>query len=93
MINNSKNNSAWGEVYKINESDFDSLNKNEGFPDSYGKGRVEVTGKSGEIYKAWIYFRVGRKLGEPSDKYRKKVLEGARERNLPMDYIEKYILL
>ena len=84
--------SVWGAVYEINESDLSTLDQIEWFPVSYGKGIVEVVGESGEIYKTWIYFRIGRKSGEPSDKYRKKVLDGANESNIPKDYIEKYIL-
>jgi len=88
----SENDYVWGAVYKINESDLESLKHYEGFPDKYGKGRVRIMGEGGDNYNAWIFFRIGQKSGEPSNKYRNKVLDGARECGISDDYIEKYIM-
>lgn len=46
----------------------------------------------GKEYEAWVYLRNPKEIGKPSEDYKKTILEGAKQCNLPDEYIRKYIL-
>lgn len=80
---------VWGGLFEINEEHLSDLDiRYEGFPDSYGKGKVEVKDDENNVYKAWIYFRIGQKNGAPILKYQNKIKTGAKDCNLPEEYIK-----
>ena len=82
---------VWGGLFEVSENDLAKLDRHEGFPKSYGKKVAHVIDAEGNTYDAWVYFRIGEMKGDPSEKYRKVVLEGARDCNLPEDYVVKNI--
>ena len=84
---------VWGGLFEVREDDlteFDSP-RCEGYPKSYGKKIVQVFDVEGNAYNTWVYFRIGEIKGKPSDKYRNVVLGGAKNCNLPEDYIKRNI--
>jgi gamma-glutamylcyclotransferase (GGCT)/AIG2-like uncharacterized protein YtfP len=78
---------VWGGLFEINENDMTQLDICEGFPERYGKKTMRVIDTKGEIHSAWVYFRIGEIRGEPLTEYRKVVLKGAENCNLPKEYI------
>ena len=84
---------VWGGLFELSANDIAELDSSrcEGFPKSYGKKIVQVHDAEGKVYDAWVYFRIGEVKGNPSEDYRKVVLEGANDCMLPKDYIAKNI--
>ncbi len=82
---------VWGALYEITETDRLALDASEGYPRSYDRRDVEVTGPPGGPVRAMTYFRTGRATGQPHPDYERTVLEGARERGLPDDYVDRYL--
>jgi gamma-glutamylcyclotransferase len=81
---------VWGCLYEIDESDLEKLDRFEGFPKIYDRKIVIVVDDAGKYYEAFVYIRPKPKdKGEPSDKYRKTVIKGAKECGLPEWYIEE----
>ncbi len=80
---------VWGGLFEINENNLASLDFHEGYPNSYDKKTVEVQDTDGNKYAAWLYFRIGKKLSDPSEGYRRKIKDGAKDCGLPGDYIKK----
>lgn len=87
-----QNSKVWGGLYEILSNDLDNLDHHEGYPNNYGKGIVIVKDKNKKEYPAWVYYRVGQKEGLPSDDYKKCVLKGAKDFNLPEEYITKNLI-
>lgn len=83
---------VWGGLFEVSEKDLDNLDHCEGYPNSYDRRIVQVVDVEGNTYKAWVYFRIGRKEGRPSEEYRHVVLEGVKDCNLPEGYIKNNIL-
>jgi gamma-glutamylcyclotransferase (GGCT)/AIG2-like uncharacterized protein YtfP len=83
---------VWGGLYEISKSDLESLDNCEGFPDSYDRKELKVEDDHGNICKAITYFRIGEKIGIPSDKYKKIIIDGAKDCNLPDDYVKKNLI-
>jgi len=80
---------VWGGLYEISKSDLENLDKREGYSDSYDKKYLEVEDDRGNIYKAITYFRIGEKIGIPSNKYKKIIIDGTKDCNLPDNYVKK----
>lgn len=83
---------VWGGLYEISKSDLENLDRYEGFPDSYDRKKLEVKDEQGNICKAITYFRIGEKVGIPSNKYRKTVVNGAKDCDLPDDYVKNNLM-
>lgn len=83
---------VWGGLYEISKSDLANLDRHERYPKSYGRKELEVKDDQGNIYKAITYFRIGEKVGIPSNKYRKTVVNGAKDCDLPDDYVENNLM-
>lgn len=83
---------VWGGLYEISKSDLDNLDKYEGFPDSYDRKELKVEDDQGNIYKAITYFRIGEKIGIPSNEYKKIIFDGAKDCNLPDNYVKKNLI-
>ena len=82
---------VWGTVYELSGEDLKRLDDYEGVPWAYRRFRIEVmsSGPSGEqIFPAWAYVVVnkGAEL-EPSEPYRRTIVDGARDVGLPPRYI------
>ena len=88
----SADNIVWGGLYKISKSDLANLDRREGYSDSYDRKELKVKDAQGNIYKAITYFRIGEKVGIPSNKYRKTVVNGAKDCDLPDDYVKNNLM-
>ena len=88
----SADNIVWGGLYEISKSDLENLDRYEGFPDSYDRKKLEVKDSQGNNYKAITYFRTGEKIGIPSNKYKKIIIDGAKDCNLPDNYVKKNLI-
>jgi gamma-glutamylcyclotransferase (GGCT)/AIG2-like uncharacterized protein YtfP len=88
----SADNIVWGGLYEISESDLANLDRREGFPKSYDRKELEVKDDQGNNYKAITYFRIGEEIGIPSNRYRKIVVSGAKDCDLPDDYVKNNLM-
>lgn len=83
---------VWGGLYEIDENCLKSLDSYEGYPTFYKRKIILVKDDEGKEYEAWVYLRNPKEIGKPSEDYKKTILEGAKQCNLPDEYIRKYIL-
>lgn len=86
----SENDIVWGGVFEIEESCLKRLDEYEGYPSVYDRKKLKVTCE-GREFEAWVYLRKPQKEGNPSEDYRQIILEGAKDCDLPIDYVEKYL--
>ena len=78
---------VWGALYEIDASCFAALDDYEGAPRAYRRAPVRVIDDAGSEREAVAY--VGNKTGEfaPSRQYLAQITRGAREHNLPEEYV------
>lgn len=76
---------VWGVIYRIEQADLALLDR---FETGYERVEVEVCTTAGGAHRASTY-RSDRIIGDPIpfDWYRAMILEGAREHDLPEDYL------
>lgn len=79
---------VWGGLFDIDEGDLKNINKYEGYPYCYTRKTVSVKDSEGNTYNAIVFFRSGRMEAEPHPEYRKIVIQGAYDCNLPEEYIK-----
>ena len=82
---------VWGGLFEIDQNDLASLDIYEGYPISYDRKTIKGKDENKNIYEAIGYFRKGKSIGTPADDYRNVVLQGARDCNLPDEYIKNNI--
>lgn len=85
-----------GVVYEISEKDMERLDKFEGVDKGrYYRGRVKVILEGGSSIEAWAFFTNSEdgSLFTPSKRYLETMLEGAKEHQLPAQYIKDLELL
>ena len=82
---------VWGVLYKIGTKELKQLDMFEHVPRDYYHIKVTVIDKNDNLVRAIAYSRLPKKIGNPSEKYLKTVIEGAIENKLPNGYIEKYL--
>ncbi len=78
---------VWGGIFAINEDNLSALDCHEGYPKNYDRKIVEVKDDQANIYETITYFRLGQIQGAPHEDYRNVVLQGAKDCDLPDDYI------
>ncbi|MBU0478951.1 gamma-glutamylcyclotransferase [bacterium] len=79
---------VWGGLFEINEDNLATLDCYEGYSKkSYDRKLMEVTDGEGKTHEAIVYFRIGKKEDAPCEDYRKIVIQGAKNCELPEDYI------
>lgn len=83
---------VWGGVYEISQKDLDSLDVCENYPKVYNRDSFKVKGKDGKTIEVITYFRKSDKVDSPSSSYRNTTVQGAKECNLPKQYIKKFLL-
>nr|WP_169301542.1 RAMP superfamily CRISPR-associated protein [Methanocaldococcus fervens] len=81
-----------GVIYEISEDDLKALDRQEGYPITYGRKEITVfcVNKNIEI-KAYVYFREG----EPIENLQKNTLtcvKDAKEHGIPEDYIKNVLM-
>ncbi|HEX5081871.1 MAG TPA: gamma-glutamylcyclotransferase family protein, partial [Blastocatellia bacterium] len=86
----SKGDRVWGAVYLCDSDAIKELDGWEGYPKHYDRKWVEVIADDGKVFKAIAYVAV-KVIPEtrPSDDYLKRILDGAKEHELPKEYIEQ----
>lgn len=79
---------VWGALYEIDGACLDALDRFEEAPRAYRRDTVRVTDDDGVELEAFIYF--ANKTGDfaPSRQYLGLIINGARDHNLPEEYIE-----
>jgi gamma-glutamylcyclotransferase (GGCT)/AIG2-like uncharacterized protein YtfP len=83
--------SVRGGLFEITEKDKLALDTHEGYPKEYDRKVVEVKDAQGNAYAAMTYFRPGRALGKPHPDYEKVILDGAKDCQIPDEYIDRYL--
>ena len=81
-----------GRLFAIDAAEEDALDKIEGLGKGYEKKEVRVVGENGETETAFTYYADPECINEhlrPFTWYKKHVLVGAKEAELPDDYIKK----
>jgi len=78
---------VWGGLFEVTEPDLAILDRYEGYPRSYRRIIVTVRDDRGVTYEAIVYCRTGEVPGEPSEKYRAVIIQGAKDCGLPDTYI------
>jgi gamma-glutamylcyclotransferase (GGCT)/AIG2-like uncharacterized protein YtfP len=78
---------VWGGLYEISMDDRDALDYFEGYPKSYDRKEFEVKDDLDKSYIAYVYFREGKQLGQPSAKYCDVIKIGSKDCGLPQDYM------
>jgi len=85
------NNRVWGAVYALTMSDMLVLDQREvvHLTDGYLRQKIVVFNSYGEEHIAWAYFvKIKKGSGQPRLLYMNKILKGARQQKLPVDYID-----
>ena len=85
-------NVVWGGLYEISKSDLANLDRREGYPISYDRKELEAKDDQGNIYKAITYFKIREKIGIPSSEYKKIIIDGAKDCNLPNNYVKENLI-
>jgi gamma-glutamylcyclotransferase (GGCT)/AIG2-like uncharacterized protein YtfP len=80
---------VFGAIWEINEDDLKNLDKYEGYPNVYNRKLIIAKDDNGLEYNVWVYLRESQGIGMPSKEYYDIVIKGAKECNLPEDYINK----
>jgi|SRR6267143_6687238 len=80
---------VWGALYELSAEEFERLDFYEGVPAAYKRELVELVDMSGVRWSAWAYFVVQKSPHvTPTHAYMRTILDGAREVDLPADYLE-----
>jgi len=82
---------VWGGLFEIDEKCLNNLDRYEGYPAYYERKELEVLDEDGNKYPAWVYLRDPKKQGEPAEDYKNTILDGAKDCNLPEEYINKVL--
>jgi cation transport regulator ChaC len=82
---------VYGVLYLVTSAELERLDRTEGVESGYYRRvEVDVVDRDGNVVRAWTYLSphavVGRK---PSPRYIGLLLEGAREHELPPDYVAR----
>jgi len=77
-----------GVLFEINEDNLAALDCYEGYPSSYNRKFVIVKDEEENNIEVVVYYRIGESIGKPSHEYRQIVIDGARDCNLPEEYIK-----
>ena len=87
----SKGDIIWGGLFEISDSNLTALDYYEGYPKAYNRKTVEVKDTTGNVFNAYVYYRIGKNIGIPNEEYRKLIIQGAQDCNLPEDYIKNVL--
>ncbi|XP_069318068.1 gamma-glutamylcyclotransferase isoform X1 [Eulemur rufifrons] len=81
---------VWGVVWKMNKSNLNSLDEQEGVKSgTYVVVEVKVTTQEGREITCRSYLMTNYESAPPSPQYKKVICMGAKENGLPLEYQEK----
>ncbi|MEM3399905.1 MAG: gamma-glutamylcyclotransferase family protein [Candidatus Micrarchaeia archaeon] len=86
-----KNSKVYGVIYEIEETDILKLDEYEGYPTHYDRQAITVIRSDGTEIKAQVYIAKNDMTDtnlKPSKSYMQYILNGARQHNLPEEYID-----
>jgi gamma-glutamylcyclotransferase len=86
---------VWGALYRLSPGDLEQLDRKEGVGFAYARETVTVTDGDGAAHGALVYtVRVKEPVEvAPGAAYMRLLIDGARERGLPEDYVASLELL
>ncbi len=85
----SRGDRVWGALYELPDEELTALDRKESAPNVYRHEYVEVVTPAGGRVRAMTYMVIEKVPTEaPSRAYLDLILEGARERGLPSDYVD-----
>ena len=79
----------YGVAFSIDKSEESNLDGAEGYGYGYDKKEIDVEGITKGPLRVWTYFATKFTKKKPYDWYKRQTVEGAREHDLPEDYIKK----
>jgi len=86
---NDPNDVVYGVVFQIPASEKPALDKKEGIGNGYEEKSVSVTGQNGQSFNAVTYYATDIDSSmKPFHWYKEHVVRGAKEHNLPAEYIK-----
>ena len=90
-IRETANEKVFGVVYELTDEDIKKLDSYEGVPKDYEKKFVEIElGGAGKRIKCFTYVAVKTDDNlKPKKEYLKRIIEGAKENNIPEEYIKE----
>lgn len=83
---------VWGVVFSIDKSEETDLDNAEGLGHGYDKSEVDVIDVDGNTHKAKIYIAIENAINrtlQPYSWYKRFVINGAKQHNLPEEYVNK----
>jgi gamma-glutamylcyclotransferase (GGCT)/AIG2-like uncharacterized protein YtfP len=87
----SENSILWGAVFEITKECLSQLDDFEGYPNAYARQEFEVWDDNSEPCNAIAYLRVGRTIAKPNEDYEQIILRGAKDCNLPEEYVSEFL--
>jgi gamma-glutamylcyclotransferase (GGCT)/AIG2-like uncharacterized protein YtfP len=78
---------VWGGLFDITAGGLAKLDSFEGYPEFYRRKLFSVSIPAGD-FQAWAYFRQGQTPGPPGRAYLAEVIQGAKDCQLPKEYIK-----
>lgn len=87
----SKGEIVWGGLFEIDEKCLEVLDDYEDYPEFYQRGTFTIQDDQGGNYQATAYYATLGVSGVPTNEYRKVILQGARDCQLPEDYIMRWL--
>ena len=86
-----ENSVVYGGIFKITQKDLQMLDVYEGYPKFYKRIILPIENEDNKILLAHVYYRDGYRPGKPSIYYKRIILKGANDCNLPQKYIKKFL--
>ncbi len=89
---NNQGDIVWGVVFEIDESEKSNLDRAEGLGQGYNETTLTFTDKDNNSIEAQVYLADDNSIDnqlKPFDWYKLFILDGAKQNQLPEDYIEK----
>jgi cation transport regulator ChaC len=86
-----ENDVAWGVLFEIPEEQIGALDEAEGLGKGYAREVIQVLAENGQAIEAAVYLATPDAVEptlKPYDWYRSLVVAGARQNNLPPQYVE-----
>lgn len=88
-IKESFGHTVWGVMYELNHSDLENLDRQEGVKkEIYKPIYVQVKDNFNNLYQCRTYQLISQNTGLPSPKYKDIMIRGAKQHQLPSEYIK-----
>lgn len=85
-----KGKAVWGALYEMSDQNQVELDR---YEPNYERATLEVESEKFGRVMAITYLRSARKLGRPSPEYLSAIVKGAKDNDLPRDYVQTVVAL